>query len=284
MIRPKFLIVVLVLLIAGAVFVVRQPTTEPSAQIPTPNATAMRAFLESQYVPEANLLRASISSSPDNGTIWIANDNLLAVRALKLLGSPLWKNVSESLAGYNVSFNGRIDPLLGKPLDGFFCPEVRTLGSVYSEKFNATFTLKLEVANQSCVMPDWNSYADLVVYGALSNFLRKKKSEALHLYSILPSMWDGNGFRDKAFSGTYQSYKCALFVYLHRALEEPEEGRNVYIRCLEILSTLQSESGGIITGYTVEKGRIIPIGDPNTETTAMTVIGLYGDPRQTPQT
>ena len=92
-------------------------------------------------------------------------------------------------------------------------------------------------------------------------------------------MWDGNGFRDKAFSGTYQSYKCALFVYLHRALGEPLEGNDVYVRCLEILNALQSESGGIVTGYVVEGGRITPVGDPNTETTAMTAIGLYGDPQ-----
>ncbi|AJC70901.1 hypothetical protein X802_00855 [Thermococcus guaymasensis DSM 11113] len=281
MYRPKLLIVALALLIAIAVF---QLTTEPTLRPPAPNVTAMRAFLESQYVPEAGLLRASLSSYPDNETIWIANDNLLAVRALKLLGSPLWVNVSKSLARYNVSSNGRVDPLLGRLLDGFFCPEVRTLGSVHSEKFNVTFTLKIEVANRSCILSDWSSYADLVVYGALSDLLLGKKSEAFRLYSHLLSMWDGNGFRDKAFAGTYQSYKCALFVYLHRALGEPGGGHDVYFRCLEILSALQSENGGIITGYKVEKERIIPIGDPNTETTAMVVIGLYGDPPQAFQT
>ncbi len=275
MAKSKLLIVALVLLVVIAVF---QLTTEPPTRPPAPNARAMRAFLESQYVPEAGLLRASISSYPDNETIWLANDNLLAVRALKILGSPLWVNVSKSLARYNVSFNGRVDPLIGKPLDGFFCPEVKTLGSVRSEKFNATFTLKIEVANRSCVMPDWDSYADLTVYGALSDLLLGRKSEAFRLYSHLLSMWDGNGFRDKAFSGVYQSYKCALFVYLHRALGEPNEGRDVYFRCLEILSALQSENGGIITGYMVQEGRIIPIGDPNTETTAMVVIGLYEEP------
>ncbi|MCD6372647.1 MAG: hypothetical protein J7L37_03765, partial [Thermococcus sp.] len=88
MYRPKLLIVALALLIASAVFVVHQSTTEPIIRPPAPNATAMRAFLESQYVPEAGLLRASLSSYPDNETIWIANDNLLAVRALKLLDSP----------------------------------------------------------------------------------------------------------------------------------------------------------------------------------------------------
>ena len=267
----------LALLALPFILIASLPLTEPPAS-PAPNATAMRAFLQSQYVPEAGLLRASVTSYPDNETIWLANDNVLAAKALKLLNSGLWRNVSRSLAAYGVSYNGRVDPLLGRPLDGFYCPEVRILGKVHSRKFNATFTLKLETANRSCVMRDWRSYADLVVYGALSDLLRGNRSGALRLYSQLLSMWDGSGFRDKAFSGIYQSYKCALFIYLYRALGEPEEGRNVYLSCSRILRALQSKDGGIITGYEVKDGKIIPVGDPNTETTAMTVIGLYGKP------
>ncbi|NJE53875.1 hypothetical protein E3E28_01420 [Thermococcus sp. 21S9] len=254
------------------------PLIEPPARAPTPDASAMRAFLQSQYVLEAGLLRASVTSYPDNETIWLANDNILAVGALKLLNSSLWRNVSRSLAAYGVSYNGRVDPLLGRPLDGFYCPEVKTLGRINSKRFNATFTLKLETANRSCVMRDWRSYADLVVYGALSDLLRGKRDEAFRLYSHLLSMWDGNGFRDKAFSGVYQSYKCALFVYLYRALEEPEEGRSVYLSCSRILTALQSSGGGIVTGYEVKDGRVIPVGDPNTETTSMTAIAFLGFP------
>ncbi|MFA4641277.1 hypothetical protein [Pyrococcus kukulkanii] len=66
--------------------------------------SAMREFLESQYVPGVGLLRASITSYPDNETIWLANDNVLAERALRLLGSPLWGNVSEAPRRYNISY------------------------------------------------------------------------------------------------------------------------------------------------------------------------------------
>ncbi|WP_297418804.1 hypothetical protein [Thermococcus sp.] len=126
-------------------------------------------------------------------------------------------------------------------------------------------------------MTDWESYADLLVYGALDDLLKDNKSGALELYSKLLMMWDGNGFRDKAFNGVYQTYKCALFVYLYRVLGKPDEGRNAYLRCLHIISSLQARDGGIITGYRVENGRIIPIGDTNTETTSMVVLALYSD-------
>ncbi|WP_232460898.1 hypothetical protein [Thermococcus gorgonarius] len=116
-------------------------------------------------------------------------------------------------------------------------------------------------------MSDWESYADLLVYGALSELITGNRSGALELYSRLLGMWDGNGFRDRAFDGTYQTYKCALFVYLYRALGKPKEGRNVYSSCLNVISSMQAENGGIITGYKVEGERIISVGDTNTETT-----------------
>jgi len=247
--------------------------SQNNSQVQGPNVTAMRNFLESQYVPEAELLRASVTAYPDNVTIWLANDNLLAERALKLSGSPLWKNVSIALSAYNVSFNGRIDPLLGRPLSGFFCPEVVNLGRVKSVKFNATFELKLERGNLSCRMRDWQEYADLLVYGALSDLLRGNRKDAQRLYSELMGLWDGNGFRDKAFNGTYQAYKCALFIYLNRELNT-ETGRTIRTRCLKILSALQAKNGGITTGYVVKNGKIVPVGDQNTETTSMAIIAL----------
>ncbi|WP_227805114.1 hypothetical protein [Pyrococcus kukulkanii] len=99
-----------------------------------------------------------------------------------MLGSPLWGNVSEALRRYNISYNGRIDPLLGKPLNEFFCPEVITIGNVYSKKFNTTLLLKLERANESCRMDDWQEYADLLAYGALSDLLVGNETGAFTMY------------------------------------------------------------------------------------------------------
>ncbi len=44
-------------------------------------------------------------------------------------------------------------------------------------------------------MTDWESYVDLLVYGALDDLLKDNKSGALELYPKLLAMWDGNGFR-----------------------------------------------------------------------------------------
>ncbi len=242
------------------------------------NKLALRSFLESQYVPEAGLLRAAVKAHPDNETIYVANDNLLASRALIALGSPLGKRILENLeANYSGGWNGKVDPLLGRPIKDFYCTETKNLGRVYSRKFNATFEIKYELANISCRMGDWESYADLLVYGALNGLINGNENGALELYSRLLAMWDGNGFRDRAFDGTYQTYKCALFVYLYRALRTPAEGGEVYSRCLDVISSLQAENGGIITGYRVENREITPVGDTNTETTSIVALAFYSN-------
>ncbi len=267
--------VLIVLLVAGFLTWHGKGTLKTSLEYPV-NSSKLRSFLESQYVPEAGLLRAAVKAYPDNETIYIANDNLLASRALVALGSPLGRRILENLdENYSGGWNGKVDPLLGRPIEGFYCTETRNLGRVYSRKFNAVFWVKHEASNTSCIMVDWDSYADLAVYGALNELLKGNRSGASELYSELLSMWDGRGFRDRAFDGTYQTYKCALFVYLHRALGKPEKGKNAYSHCLKIISSLQARNGGIITGYRVANGRIVPAGDTNTETTAMVVLALY---------
>ena len=267
----------ILLLVAGIVEWHWEGTSRTSLEYPL-NSSKLRSFLESQYVPEANLLRAAVEAYPDNATVYVANDNLLASRALIALGSPLGEKILRNLnANYSGGWNGKVDVLLGRPIGGFYCTETKDLGEVYSKKFGATFEIKYELANTTCRMDDWESYADLLVYGALNDLIGGNRSGALELYSRLLAMWDGNGFRDRAFKGTYQTYKCALFVYLYRALDRPNKGKNVYSRCLEIISFLQARNGGVITGYRVENGKIVPSGDTNTETTSVVVLALYSD-------
>ncbi len=63
----------------------------------------LKRFLESQYIPEIGLLRAATTAYPENVTIYIANDNVLASRALAVLGSPLADKI---LIKLNNEYNG----------------------------------------------------------------------------------------------------------------------------------------------------------------------------------
>ena len=245
----------------------------------------LRIFLESQYVPEARLLRAATDPNiEDSRTIYIASDNLLASKALEVLKSPYAHIIAEELKNYNGGKNNQHDVLVGIDIpDNFYEPSVVIMGTICSRKFNTTFIIKFE--NHSRLNPivyDWDLYADLVVYRALDSLLNGSKSYAEKLFEKLMTMWNGYGFKDRAFNGKYATYKLALAIYLYRALKAANSKiitkyRDTIDKCYEIIYLMQRDDGGIITNYKVKNNRIIPIGDANTETTSIVVLAIYSN-------
>ncbi|WFO75576.1 hypothetical protein J4526_01430 [Desulfurococcaceae archaeon MEX13E-LK6-19] len=251
------------------------------------NKDMLRHFLEEQYVEEIGLLRASTIVEPDNTTIYIANDNVLAARALAVLGSPLASKVLTKLNNeYGGGWNGKVDILLGRDIpDTFYGDYKEYLGEING------YTIMYEKMNTSIVLKDWYEYADLLVYHALDRLLWGSRPEAEQTFLNLTKMWDGYGFYDivvkdyenKTGVRLYQVYKCALFVYLYRALNYAgssiiHDYKNIYDKCLWIISKAQDPVyGGIHTDYRVENGKIIIQGDMNVETTSIVVLALYSD-------
>lgn len=236
-------------------------------------------FLRSQYVEEVGLLRASTTAHPDNITIYIANDNILASRALAVLGDhELASRITTKLNNeYGGGYNGKVDILLGIDIpDRFYTPRHELVAEVNG------YRIIYEKPGDS-VIENWHDYADLLVYRALDSLLCGSRPRAELLFLNLTNMWDGYGFRDKAFNGVYATYKCALFIYLYRALEASESEivhRYVYIKnkCVEVISMAQDpRTGGIKTDYRVEDGGIIVGGDANVETTSIVVLALYSN-------
>ena len=246
------------------------------------DVNGLREFLESQYVPELRLLRAATRAHPDNVTVWVASDNLLAVAALEVLGSPYAYVIkSELLMRYGGGLDGMHEVLLGIGVPGEFrAAAVLDLGCVYSVKFRANITVRYEV-HSGPVVRDWRRYADLIMYRCLSHLLGGEVASAEELFREAMEMWDGWGFRDAAFTGVYETYKLALAIYSYRALEaagvDVSEYEGIVGKCREVISKLQRSDGGIVTGYVVKGGHVIPSGDANVETTSIVVLALISD-------
>ncbi|MEM4624099.1 MAG: hypothetical protein QXR24_01655 [Thermosphaera sp.] len=242
-----------------------------------PERYLMLHFLRSQYVEEVGLLRASTVSYPDNITIYIANDNLLASRALAVLGDrELSSKILSKLNNeYSGGFNGKVEILFGVDIPGLFY----TTRDEYIGEVNGYRIIYEKPGDQ--VIDDWYEYADLLVYRALDRLLWGSRPHAELLFLNLTKMWDGYGFKDKAYTGVYNTYKCALFIYLYRALDSAgsdvvKDYSRIRDKCLEIIALSQDEAtGGIRTDYRVIDGRIIPEGDVNVETTSITVLALF---------
>ncbi|MEM1623174.1 MAG: hypothetical protein QW543_03445, partial [Sulfolobales archaeon] len=79
------------------------------------DAQRVLMFLRSQYIEEAGLLRAAVRAYPDNMTIYVANDNVLAARALYVLGDmDISRRILTKLnSEYGGGFNSRIEVLFG---------------------------------------------------------------------------------------------------------------------------------------------------------------------------
>ncbi|MEM4832652.1 MAG: hypothetical protein QW809_03040 [Sulfolobales archaeon] len=245
------------------------------------DAQRVLMFLRSQYIEEAGLLRAAVRAYPDNMTIYVANDNVLAARALYVLGDmDISRRILTKLnSEYGGGFNSRIEVLFGVDIpDMFYTVKYEYIGEV------SGYVILYEKPGDQTI-ENWYEYADLVVYRALNRLLRGFRPHAELLFLNLTRMWNGYGFRDKAYEavGVYSTYKCALFIYLHRALEAAgsdvvEDYVYVKNKCLEIIALAQDpETGGIRTDYRVVNDKIITEGDVNVETTSIVVLALYSD-------
>lgn len=256
-----------------------------------PDKDLLRKFLESQYIEEAGLLRAAAKVYSENVTIYVANDNVLGARALAVLGSPLAGKVLTTLNNvYQGGFNERIEVLLGIDIpDTFYDTYKEYIGEVNG------YTILYEKMNKSVILNDWYEYADLLVYRGLDSLLEGSRSEAEESFINMTKMWDGYGFYDKFVRNyeekynekPYQVYKCALFVYLYRALYYADSDvirdyDYILDKCLEIIDMAQDPVyGGIYTDYEVVNGEIVILKgkgrDMNTETTSMVVLALFSN-------
>lgn len=234
-------------------------------------------FLRSQFIERSGLLRAATLAIPENKTIYVLNDNLLAGYALIVLGDvELGELVLRKVREYNVSSNGRVEVLLGVDIpDVFYDVVFNEIGVI--DGFRIVVETRSDI-----IIHDWFSYSDLLVYRALDYLIEGKRELAEELFERLVDYWDGFGFRDRAYlvDERYETYKCALFIFLYRALGASgsilvERYISIHDKCLYIIKRMQDlETGGFYTHYRATDGDIIPDGDVNVETTSIVVLSL----------
>jgi hypothetical protein len=231
-------------------------------------------FLQNMYNPSVKLCAEAPKTAPN--TYWLVSDNLWAFKALEKYNPKLSKTIKSKLIelakayklprdveGLPISY--KHEAIIGDTIPASF--NTTTQYTLYTNKY----TLKTEIANSTAVMEDWQEYADLLLYAALSKHWEGKDNEAIALFNKAKDMWDGVGINDKATKadGTYATYKLALLLYTSKALGQKLDFE------LQLIATIwnmqDKTTGGIITGYEPDG---TPFGDTNTETTSITIIAL----------
>jgi len=234
-------------------------------------------FLKSAYNSTIGLIAEAPRVAPN--IYWLVSDNLWAYKALenyapeisnaikaKLIELAQTYNLPKDAQGLPISF--RHEAVIGDTVPILFNETISY--TLYSNDY----TLKTDIANGTAIMKDWQSYADLLLYAALSKHWKGKNDEALTLFTMAKNMWDGVGIKDAAMKEKYATYKLALLLYTSRVLGQTLDFEN------ELITTLfkmqDQETGGIITEY-YPNGEPAEGADVNTETTSITIIALtYG--------
>jgi len=196
-----------------------------------------------------------------------------------------WLNSSQQLIGEN---NTQICPgaysnWTQLVLFNFTCPsearyaDVRFLtengtGELYADDFEAeriidsgSFIVRND--RKYIQIPDWQSYADLFVYGIIDEWWLNNRTKALTDFATLVNtMCTPEGVNDGKSGDEYQTYKVALVLICSKILNQ-----SIPYNYTQILCQMQMSNGGFRTGYLPG---IIP--DPNaTENVETTCLALY---------
>jgi len=256
-------------------------TAEASAQIKVQIEWVDRIrdaveFLKNMYNSTVGLCAEAPRVAPN--TYWLVSDNLWAYKALENYAPEVSKTIKSKLIELASAYNLPKDRQ-GLPIS--FKHEA-VLGDTVPTPFNVTvsytlysddYTLKTDIANGTAVMEDWQEYADLLLYAALSKHWEGKEEEALELFNKAKNMWDGVGLNDSYATekGYYATYKLALLLYTSKVLGQKLPFEEELIAT--IFKMQDQETGGIITDY-YPNGQPVEYADVNTETTSITILAL----------
>jgi len=230
------------------------------------------------------------SGTPNKpSTYWLVSDNLWVWKALEvanetyyfgggdvgLVADIIMASLKKYATLYNLprETNGFPVSFMHEAVIGDVIPTPNRNASIltlYSDGYN----LKTEVCNGT-ILPDWKNYTDRLLYMALSCFWQGNVTEANLYFRNATAAWDGTGINDTATKADrfYTTYKLALLLYTSKVLGErlPFESELV-----NRIWSLQDESnGGIITNYYANG---TARGDPNTETTSISIIAALTSP------
>ncbi len=238
-------------------------------------------YLIRQFNPAIRLCAEAPRVAPN--TYWLVSDNLWAYKALETYAPEVSNAIKSKLIELASAFNLPTDH---QDLPISFKHEA-VIGDAVPTPFNVTvsytlysndYMLKTDIANGTAVIEDWQEYADLLLYAALSRHWIGKEEEALELFNMAKNMWDGVGINDKAAkaNGQYATYKLALLLYTSKVLGQKLPFEEELIAT--IFRMQDQETGGIITDY-YPSGEPVEYADANTETTSIAIIALTYEAR-----
>lgn len=219
-------------------------------------------YLNDQINPELGLLRESPEVAPNK--YWLTNDNALAGYTYSQLGyKDTRRMILRNVVNYGDFENNFIEVVMGHVVD--MPPRIPEAVLITKIGEAEIWTEKHESDSR---YEDWQEYANLGFMMALNSVNQDNGDLAREQVLTTMQMFDGKGFRDKAFNGSYETYKLTLAIYTARKANMILQDE---AKILEILLEMQDKNGGFHTHY---DENLNPLGDTNTETTSFALLAL----------
>jgi hypothetical protein len=219
-------------------------------------------YLTDQINPEIGLLREAPNAAPNK--YWLTNDNALAAYTFNQFGqTKINKMLIQSINKYGSFKNNFIEVMMSDKID--MPPYVAEVVLVEKIGYLEIWT---EMHPPGARYEDWQEYANLSFLMALNYDHLDRWDIAQKMVLNSMQMFDGTGFKDKAFNGTYETLKLALAIYSAYKVKVKLEDQD---EILKILLKMQDENGGF---HTHCDGNLKPTGDTNTGTTSFVLLAL----------
>jgi hypothetical protein len=237
-------------------------------------------YLERNYNATIGLVHESPDSSTFRNTYWVYSDNFLAQIALATYDPKnvtlvnISQNISRTIAHYTYGQPDLVNQYLVLATSLF--PFNATKNFILASTNGAT--IKTTINNQTGKL-DPRSYADIAFLEAIAYHKKGEDQNALTVYHEGLVTWDGFGFKDNAFNGTYATYKDALYILASKILNQPYNP-DAFQNLLNSQLVNGVDNGGFATSYT---GNGTAASGSNTETTSLAILALsYPEPSVSP--
>ena len=233
----------------------------------------MESYLLASYDSALDLVRESPNANPN--VYWLYSDNYLASLALKEAEPDIASAIVPAIDGYQFRPSKRWAVLGGQAVpDDLFAMGVIPATIARQESRE----IRSEIPSPLFHMDDWQEYADRLLLAAINASNRGDRKEARRLFEKAQGMFDGLGFKDKAFTvrGYYDTYKLALYLLAAERISIQVPERQWVISLILSLQEKDPASncyGGVYTEYD-EDGKALPHSDTNTETASLALLAL----------
>lgn len=226
------------------------------------------SYIISQYNPTLQLVRENESID----RYWLWTDNLLAAHVLKdkdiALSAKINNKIKEYATNYQLQFRHPIAALFNQP--AYFKPITDT---------NMTGNIWASISDTTGEDLACSDYADIAFLKSIHYYYAKQYKEAEACYEQGVSMFDGYGFKDRAFQADgnrYTTYKLALWK-----LASDVTGYDEAKEALRIIALMQDpNTGGVYTHYRQDMSIDSMT---NVETTALAIMAYNSQPKQAQQ-